>query len=163
MSLSYAMFGFAEPQHVMHKISVWQYPKSERDRIRYFFWYLILLVYWFRFLVLWTNKQSNLQTKMYFTSFRGNRLLFRWYTNLDLWQINCTLHKKWTKNGHGGFSKVTLLIRISLWAINMLIAVVRLITLDHLAIGVTLISMFSSGVSSKCNHQHSSQRNFSCL
>ena len=27
---------------------------------------IIVLVYWFRFLVLWTNKQSNLQTKVYF-------------------------------------------------------------------------------------------------
>ena len=29
------------------------------------------------------QKPEHLQTIMYFTSFRGERLLFRWYTNLD--------------------------------------------------------------------------------
>ena len=41
-----------------------------------------ILLYFFRFLLLWT-KTKHLQTIMYFTSFRGQRLLFRWYTNLD--------------------------------------------------------------------------------
>ena len=33
--------------------------------------------------LLWTNKQTDRFTNMYSTSFRSNRFLFRWYTNLE--------------------------------------------------------------------------------
>ena len=61
-----------------------------------------ILVFYSRFLLLWTSEQSNKQSyirNIYSTSFRCNRNLFRWYTNLNWWryQSRCQNqnYKKW--------------------------------------------------------------------
>ena len=47
---------------------------------------LTVILYWYRFLLHWTKlPHIDKFWNMYFTSFRCNRILFRWYTNKE-WQ-----------------------------------------------------------------------------